>query len=252
MEIQGLENRGNQCYQNSVLQLLMALATFRQFVLDNRPNGPLSEALQSFMRSYRADGMRVFHNNEQHDAHEYLTLLLDQLNEESEKRLCPLFFSHQVMTRIVNENDAEDVKNSFSTETILVVPYSSSLELSISQSQEGSVLEDWESEIYRQKCRATQSYVISLWPVHLFIMIQRGMTSHSKIIGTMNIPETLYDYRVRGCIVHFGTPHFGHYVAVVCRDKKWFLCDDLMIRPIGPHEVAKYLSQAYLLLYSRD
>ena len=204
--IQGIHNGGNQCYQNSVLQLLMSLPAFRQYVTESTLESPLFLAVRSFLRTYRVDGLRMFHNHhEQHDAHEYLLLLLDQLNEDTKNRLCPLLFSHQVMTRFVNEQDATDNTTSFSSEPILVVPFSSSLEESIRQSQQAVVLDEWHSDTYGKKCRALQSYTISAWPIYLFVMVQRGTTPHSKIIQAMEVPDVLYEYRLRGCIVHFGT-----------------------------------------------
>jgi ubiquitin C-terminal hydrolase len=251
--VQGLPNGGNQCYQNSVLQLLLSLTAFRQYVTETVVEGPLFLAVRSFLRTYKAEGLRMFHNHhEQHDAHEYLLLLLDQLNEETKNRLCPLFFCHQVMTRFVNEDDPADTTTSFSTEPILVLPFSSSLEESLRVSQQAVVLDEWHSEQHNKKCRALRSYTISAWPTYLFILVQRGVTPHSKIIHAMEVPDMLYAYRLRGAIVHFGTPRFGHYVALVKRGDRWMLCDDMTVKPLTTEEVPPFLSQAYILLYAND
>lgn len=194
--------------------------------------------------------MRLLSNHEQHDAHEYLTILLDRLNDETGQRLCPRFFSHQVMTRVVNEDDPTETTSRFSSETILVVPFSSSLETSLAAAQETVVIEGWQSERHAAKVRALRSYVVSSWPIHLFILVQR--VTRSKIVQVMDVPDTLYQYRVTGCIIHFGTPEYGHYVAVVRRRDAWFLCDDTVITRLSREKVNDYLSQAYLLVYSQD
>lgn len=251
--VQGLPNHGNQCYQNSVLQLLLSLTVFRKYVTETLVEGPLLLAVRSFLRTCKADGLRMFHNHhEQHDAHEYLLLLLDKLNEETNNRMCPLLFSHQVMTRFVNENDPTDVTSNSSSEPILVLPFSTSLEESLHVSQQAVVLDEWYSEQHGKKCRALRSYTISAWPIYLFILVQRGVTPHSKIIHAMEVPDVLYAYRLRGAIVHFGTPRFGHYIALVKRGDQWLLCDDMTVKPLTVEEVPRFLSQAYLLLYAND
>ena len=253
MQIQGITNHGNQCYQNSVLQLLASLPELRKFVAENgAEDRPLTKALQCFYSHHQVDGLRMFHNVEQHDAHEYLTLLLDRLNDETKNRLCPLLFSHQVMTRMINQEDSADVATILANETILVVPFSSSLLESLRLVQEAEVLPDWYSERHSKKCRFTKTCTISQWPLYLFILVQRGMSLGSKIHHAMDIPDTLYEYHLAGGIIHFGSPSYGHYVAVLRRGKEWFLCDDRNVRSLQEPDKTQFLSQAYMLLYSQE
>ncbi|KAK4794271.1 hypothetical protein SAY86_012265 [Trapa natans] len=104
--VRGLDNLGNTCFFNSVLQNLLAMDRFRDhFLLSRCSEGPLTVALKELFTKIKAEegtGKVInpkpllgalclkdseYRGNEQHDSHELLVRLLDLLStEESDMR----------------------------------------------------------------------------------------------------------------------------------------------------------------------
>jgi len=254
--VQGLVNQGNECYRNCVLQLLMHLDSFREFMLHEASDGPVSREMKRFLETYQVeDGLDMFQDpqqrRQQHDAHEYLVALLDRLDEENEQRVSPLFFHHEVMTRFVNTQDASDTKTIVSPETVMLLPFSPSLMTSLGLYQATDHDIAWVSEKHpHADTRASRSYAVSKWPAHLFILIQRGL-GVGKIGNAMDIPLFFYNYRLKGCVLHLGNAYYGHYTTVLCDHGKFYYCDDMSVSEIEGDRARALVQNAYLLLYSQ-
>ena len=102
----GIQNTGNRCYMNSVIQLLRGCSSWNLFCVQEWPNEPPYQLLfaykdmisaiwsaypPAFLRplgflhelqqTLRGTSYESFGTSTQHDAHEFLVFLLDQFHE---------------------------------------------------------------------------------------------------------------------------------------------------------------------------
>ena len=56
-------------------------------------------------------------------------------------------------------------------------------------------------------------------------------------------------YELRSVIEHFGTPHFGHYIASKKVGDEWINCNDKKISKVNVETVLR--SNAYMLFYDK-
>jgi ubiquitin C-terminal hydrolase len=279
--ITGLENFGNTCYVNSILQLLMQCQDFVDFfrkTFETQECNKTSTILQHFMTfltHYTSPPQRrtiapkevmfllndkkdLFAPFQQYDAHEFLIQLLDILDEEIkkvwEKPCSKRFFHYLYHTIFHNVQDPRDIKQVPNYEVILTLPFSPSLIESMKLYGSMDILEDWESDRYKTKVRATKCNRIYHWPRYLFIQINRYDQNFNKIQDDMEtpirIPELNYDFI--GAVIHHGHTRFGHYVSVLRCQKEFVLCDDERISVIPETRAMSLIRKAYLLLYMKN
>lgn len=279
-EITGLENFGNTCYINSILQLLMRCKDFTDFFRHNfvEIDGSKSPVLQHFMTfldhyafapqgkiinpkgvlCLLNDKKNLFSPFQQYDAHEFLIQLLDILDEEVKKiwdKSCSKRFFHYLYHTIFhNVEDCQDSKQIPHYEVILTLPFSPCLIESIKLYGSMDMLEDWESERYKKKVRATKCNRIFHWPRYLFIQINRYDHNFNKIQDDMEIPMRISElnYYFVGAVIHHGHTRFGHYVCVLYQDDEFVLCDDENISLMSEQQATSLIKKAYLLLYMKN
>jgi len=279
--ITGLENFGNTCYVNSILQLLMRCQDFIDFFRatyqqrGSQDSSPLLKHFMTFLDHYATpprgktiapkevmfllnDKKDLFAPFQQYDAHEFLIQLLDILDEEIKKvweQPCSKRFFHYLYHTIFhNVQDSRDSKNVPNYEVILTLPFSPCLIESMKLYGSMDMLEEWESEKYKKKVRATKCNRIFHWPRYLFVQINRYDQNFNKIQDDMQtplrIPELNYDFT--GAVVHHGHTRFGHYVSVLRCGDDFVLCDDERVHTIPEDRAMSLIRKAYLLLYMKN
>ena len=95
-KVQGLDNQGNTCYMNAVLQILFRCKVFSKFILGQNVNirelqcykitlsDYFSDKVQrlepTVIKRFIADQNALFRGFGQHDAHAFLIFILDLLD----------------------------------------------------------------------------------------------------------------------------------------------------------------------------
>lgn len=270
--ISGLENLGNTCYLNSVLQLLMQCSSFIDIFkeaekLNPKGSSPIIQNFIDFILKYESkkvvspveiqkilnSSKNLFEPFKQYDAHESLIQLLDILGEETEKmwkhNINKAFFQYKYYTHFHSVSRSDDKKQIVNSETILTLPFTESLKNSIELFEVKDKIEKWESEKYKEFVQAEKFNTIYYWPDYLFIQINRYDSNFNKIQDNMESPLQFNDYTLRGAVIHHGHLRFGHYISILLINGEFFLCDDERIHPIKQNQAIDGIKKAYLLLY---
>lgn len=275
----GLNNIGNTCYMNAVVQLLMSCSDATQ-LFEKKYSSNVLQKFGMFVSRYQSSDVSIdpteikeiisnhslFEGFNQHDAHECLIYLIDILDSELKKcglpELGATFFNHKYYTHIENLEFPEK-RSLFFPELILSLPVSDTLIQSYNQFCEPETLDGWESEIAKRRVLAQKHNVVYYWPKYLFVMFTKYDNNIQKNFANIDIPffwrinnhyknsvETVV-YMFLGAIVHIGNTWGGHYVSVVYRSNKFFLCDDEDIKEITKDQATRLIRNAYLVLFEK-
>jgi ubiquitin C-terminal hydrolase len=264
-----LENMGNTCYMNSILQLLIHCNDFIHFIISSNYNNPNIESFKNFIHKYQQskklapiDIKIILHNNNifnsyhQCDAHEFMISFIDIIDKELKKinkeiNIYELFFNFKYNTIIKNLKQ-EETKIILFEELFLTLPFSESLEKSIEIFESHEIIDSWESELYKNYTKAEKNIKISSLPQYFFILINRYDMMGNKIDKKMNIPMKLQNHILRGGVIHYGINQFGHYTSIIHKDDKFYNCDDDIITEINENNFLNLASIAYILLYIKN
>ena len=273
MKICGLNNIGNTCYMNSVIQLLMNCPDFLSLIYKSENSSDTVKLFKSFIHKYyKGNGecvtpveikeilssYRMFEGFSQHDAHECLIYLIDMLCEEVKE--AKNLFNLKIYTRI-RSLEHEEQKNIFSDEIVLSLPVSDNLSESYQMFCQKEIIENWLSDKTNTKVKAEKQYIVCYWGYYVVIVFKKYDGSrklnkqiiipHSWSIQnyTDNGQETI-SFDITGAIVHFGHMMSGHYIAIVKNNDKFYVCNDSSIEEIeNPTEL---INKAYIVMFKRS
>jgi len=264
--LSGLQNLGNTCYINSILQLIMQCTDFIDLFQNHCLDSDIFKNVSSFIQNYKTNKItspedilsiitdkNLFIKGYQYDAHEFLIQFLDIIHEEMKKCLNNTsiinVFEYKFYTIFKNINRIDDIKILENKETILTLPFSKSLNDSFTMFENKEFINNWESEKYKEYTKAEKHSTIYHWPKYLFIQINRYDSKFQKINDEMEIPLQYNDYQLRGAVIHHGFHNFGHYVCIMKLNDKYYLCDDERISEMNENFAIQMIKKAYLLLF---
>ena len=83
------------------------------------------------------------------------------------------------------------------------------------------------------------------------VMIRAGPAKRDKIILISLIKSFTAHTAIFAIILHLGR-HMaaGHYICIIKRDKRWYVCDDETVKEIDEEQILN--ENAYLLFYRQD
>jgi len=261
-----LENMGNTCYMNSILQLLVHCNNFINYIISINYNNENIEYFKKFICKYQqskklspTDVKIILHNNNifntyhQYDAHEFMISFIDKELKKinNEINIYELFFNFKYNTIIKNLKQ-EETKIILFEELFLTLPFSESLQKSIEIFESNEIIESWESELYKNHTKAEKNIKISSLPPYFFILINRYDMMGNKIDKKMDIPMKFQTHSLKGGVIHYGINQFGHYTSIIHKDDKFYNCDDDSITEINENNFLNLASIAYILLYIKN
>ena len=268
----GLYNLGNTCYMNAVLQCLWIASS--RMKKSTHVTKPLVEEFWKLVKRLSSNGRRAvaptefkhsllsgwpqFAGGGQHDAHEFLVVMLDQL------ALCDGNFTGSVSTTSTcgSCNYQSVTKENFRC-LMVDIPTSHtrpSVRNCVEQTfAEAESIEDWNCHHGCGTLGTTgkREYGISCLPSLLFIQLKRfvvtknGVVKNRAVVDLSNCELVLggMRYALVGIVHHAGSLSSGHYTATIKVNGRWKTCNDTRVMDAG--EVQRKSGTAYLLTYLR-
>ncbi len=250
MKIIGLPNIGNTCFINSVLQCFIYTPDFQE-IIRNSEQHELKELIKlihnepgNFEIKKFIDSFEQFQRNEQHDAHEFITVLLDKITNKDNFGV--YHGKTKTLIKCVSCNTKRNVIEDFN-----------SINLDIHHDIITACTEYLKTEIHNdphnlyfcETCKTNtvskKKIILEKLPKYLILVIKRYNHSHTNI-ETIN--KTLYikeqenvkEYNLVSIINHYGNVYTGHYTATLV-DKNITIDDSTQADiPLNP----------YILFYS--
>ena len=115
----------------------------------------------------------------------------------------------------------------------------------------------WECDKCKQKSRAFKSLQINNTPHYLVIQLKRFDYLNNRAVK-LNFPvEMEFDINVNnkygliGIVFHMGGPGGGHYNAMIFKNGKWYICDDLRISEVSKDYVKERKNTGYMYIYEK-
>jgi hypothetical protein len=273
-KITGLQNMGNTCFINSALQLLFNCPKLVYLITESDTEN-LKKYKQTFEDYFREStntlGPYILYKRyqklnssylgiSQEDAHEYLTFIIDDIDELGKDIGVKNLFRISLISKV----NCEECDN-FSQ----VIISEKMLSLSIDNCQS---LDDCFKKLYKKesldhdnkwfcdKCNkkvcSNKNIYIDKISKYFIICLNRFIFDNNNIIKNNNnivFSKNIFDkYELRGIIYHMGSINGGHYVCSITRDgKNWFLIDDVNIIETTYEKLEQLNNNAYILLYHK-
>ena len=302
----GLLNIGNTCYANSAFQLLFTIDELREYILDDnnweeqlkeicvKKGISKDEDIVGLIKQYfiiilykfltipgdvknptclfslfkYKNPNSNFNIREQNDSHEFLNMLLDNLEEEfyKLKNIIPLEskvkkteyssilsdllnIEYNIKFKNTNDNSIEDIteKNNFLYLYLSSDENKENIQSLINKFLNNELIDDENIEIEKKiKINKTSKYLLCYLTRFIGMRKNNKSVDISKIIDINN-----KKYEIISIISHSGSTNGGHYVNYSKRKDEWYLFNDSSVHKMSEDAVLNNVSSgsAYIMLY---
>lgn len=282
--IKGLQNMGNSCYINAILQIFLNLAMIKKRFFDGSHEkisckekmclicsikGIFIDSFSTtsslipneFLYSFFSK-MKSKYNAEQFDSHEFFLDLCQTIHEESNE---PEETCTCITHSIFNGRTRSTLTCSKCQQKSVTEEQFNSLSIYPIKNVNVSFLSYFKEETFEnfhcKNCDSTESAIkslqISKFPETLCVHLKRYKSTGSSISkNTENIELTeILDagnkfYKLFGVICHYGELKSGHYISYIQRDNQWLKFDDETVTISKFSEIPQDVS--YILFYKLE
>lgn len=239
-----LNNFGNTCYINTVLQLFLNNENFMKHIKSKEYNDEdLLNLIKQIVDSYTLKKFLIclqeklgqtINLNEENDASEIYTKLLDLFELEDESSVEYFTGTHKKLYKCcLCKNKREKIEN-FTNLNLYITPKTNNLQTSLMKIFEKEIIDEVECEICKRNTRTEVKNKIIKWPKNLVFSVNR-YTADFKINSEFDytrrielcIMGKINKYTLTGIINHIGTKDSGHYTYIkLCNDSCVEINDD--------------------------
>ena len=289
--ITGLRNLGNSCYLNAIIQNLKNLPKFLYELTQHNSEpmtGGVTAEIVELIRKMQTEQYKVisptafkkavkrsiphFDDGKQQDAQEFVTWLLDSIENEkttADKSLGMFYGSYENVLECMKCKRRTEKTEKFNCLTLAIPQKSGKITLAdcmkLAQNTEEIERDCNRCECIQETCtcdleskcksvKAKKTLRIQKYPDVLMIQIKRfeeDKKNNKHVDIPMKLKKENNFYNLVGTVEHSGAPNGGHYKAKCWDEKrnKWYMMDDGNVEPIKPSAVNT--EKAYLLFYSK-
>lgn len=287
-KITGLKNLGNTCYLNSGLQLIFNCLLFNKLILKNDFENKFLFGLKKTLIDYfnsdvtklgpviikniLSNNYEQFNNSEQGDCNEFLICLIELVEKNcknleynlyeniNNNNLIELLFDCKIKSIITCLKTNETFTKNES-EKLLSFPIPKKENITLDDCYNEFTKIEYlnnDNQYYNEKINeyvdAKKNIKITNYPKYLFISLKRFNNfmskNNEKIKIDLNYNFNNTNYHLIGFVIHIGNIYNGHYISLILKNNKWYLCDDDNIQEV--ENIENYLYHSYILLYTHD
>jgi ubiquitin carboxyl-terminal hydrolase 36/42 len=249
MKIIGLPNIGNTCFINSVLQCFIYTQDFHDIILNSSEQNELKELIKlvnnepgNFEIKKFIDSFEQFQRNEQHDAHEFITVLLDKITTKDNFGVY-----HGKTNTIIQCEVCTTKKNVIEDFNSIHLNIHCDIVTAFTDYLKTERHDDSNNLYFCETCKSNtiskKKIVLETLPKHLILVIKRYSHKNIENINKSLLireQETIKEYILVSVINHYGNLYNGHYTATLV-DKNVSIDDSIQTQiPLNP----------YILFYS--
>ena len=247
---------------------------YKQFLVDYYSNKKITPNTVKLMVSNENS---MFSGFNQHDSHEFLVYLLDILNEElkNEHKESPKSVIGIPMDNLINTifninissiiycEEVDEKSKVRVGENVLSLPIKdteTNLQDCIEEFSKIEKLEGeskWLNEKDNKYYDAYKRLCVKTYPKYLIIHLKRFSFTHRRptkntavVNMDMNLNLNNNNFTLRSIIFHMGNTGGGHYISLIFKNDKWYLCNDSSITEVN--NIDNYINKGYIYLYSKD
>jgi len=262
----GIINIGNSCYMNSILQIFFNHPIIYKLIMSCNDLEIKKEFIMYHTNEncynpkfFKKKINQIFNNIHQNDAHEFLSFLIEYLDKELKIINYSNFLDIINFQQIVCINNINKKKKSYKTtiDNILILEQSTSLSESYDKYTTSTYIHNYKDS-ENNICTVKNKISVVKWANLLIIMFMKYMnktkikipiywTIHNKYNDILYI----VNYVIFGAIIHYGDNNRGHYVCILNKNDKYFLCNDTMIDEISIESFINYLQNSYICFYNK-
>ncbi len=267
--MKGLQNFGNTCYFNSVIQCILHVPKISNFLITMPYAGPSEFILEykNLVKNFWLDKQKKvedhskilqlfqkkfpqFNNSQQHDCQETLFCLLEIFEKEFEQDILKTFYFKLIQETICPNEKTKSFEN---TNIVMLQPQKHEQTISelIKSNQSWNTLEGFtDTSGITHHVAATRT---TFWSLPEILILSVKMYGE-KIKTTLEDEIILQDrdnnlkYQLFATCTHLGSERGGHYIAYTKHKGIWYLKDDISCTKV---ESIKLTDFHYIIMYKR-
>lgn len=241
----GLDNLGNTCYMNSIVQVLRYVRPMVEKLVKVMPEheglkhfvdllyqGSTPNDFAGYLKDFGFDPIY------QHDAHEFLLTMLDKLYE-GVKLKNPFVGTSKTVLKCKHGHTSTR-SDPFVT-------------LSINGGIEEGIPDMMEPEIVECKCETcgetSMTKTLDIDPSNVVCIHYKRFSLKKKLRYKVPVLQKWNGYELVGICNHYGGLHGGHYTATVKTDEGWLTINDDQVTKIDG--LPKFSKVPYIMVYVR-